>query len=265
MMKDLVRVQLYETALWKWLLLLCLVFGAINISLTSYLSAEFSNAPAYEDLLIQAANDSILVSYTYTLLLPVLIGYAGIPTSWQAQLCMRSGSRRSWLFSMVISMMIKVALYIAMICISVLVIGVLNGAVHARSWMQIRSAPHLFDLSPLGTAGVALGLVYGRLFFFSLIALPVNMTLPKYRCGALVSVVASTCIDANFTVLFPYVPFEASPNYHSIFAFREGPIYWYPRVYFSYSFLYWVICSTMIIWLTYRFAARIDFRNQRVR
>ena len=61
MMKDLVRVQLYETALWKWLLLLCLVFGAINISLTSYLSAEFSNAPAYEDLLIQAANDSILV------------------------------------------------------------------------------------------------------------------------------------------------------------------------------------------------------------
>ena len=120
MMKDLVRVQLYETALWKWLLLLCLVFGAINISLTSYLSAEFSNAPAYEDLLIQAANDSILVSYTYTLLLPVLIGYAGIPTSWQAQLCMRSGSRRSWLFSMVISMMIKVALYIAMICISVL-------------------------------------------------------------------------------------------------------------------------------------------------
>lgn len=44
MMKDLVRVQLYETALWKWLLLLCLVFGAINISLTSYLSAEFSNA-----------------------------------------------------------------------------------------------------------------------------------------------------------------------------------------------------------------------------
>ena len=159
----------------------------------------------------------------------------------------------------------KVALYIAMICISVLVIGVLNGAVHARSWIQIRSAPHLFDLSPLGTAGVALGLVYGRLFFFSLIALPGNMTLPKYRCGALVSVVASTCIDANFTVLFPYVPFEASPNYHSIFAFREGPIYWYPRVYFGYSFLYWVICSTMIIWLTYRFAARIDFRNQRVR
>jgi len=264
-MKDLVRVQLCETALWKWLILLCLIFGAINISLTSYLSTEFSNAPTYEDLLIRATNDSILVSYTYMFLLPVLIGYAGIPSSWQAQLCMRSGSRRSWLFSVVLSLMIKVALYIAMICISVLIIGILNGAVLARSWTQIRSAPHLFDLSPLETAGIALGLVYGRLFFFSLLALPVNMALPKYRCGALVSVVASCCIDANFTVLFPYVSFQLSPNYHSIFAFPKGSIYWYPRVEFGWSFLYWVICSAMIVWLTYRFAVRIDFGNQRVR
>ena len=105
-----------------------------------------------------------------------------------------------------------------------------------------------------------------RLGVWPLVLLFADSSPSEYDTAKIsMSVVASTCIDANFTVLFPYVPFEASPNYHSIFAFREGPIYWYPRVYFGYSFLYWVICSTMIIWLTYRFAARIDFRNQRVR
>ncbi|MEA4897063.1 MAG: hypothetical protein VB115_02345 [Christensenellaceae bacterium] len=264
-MKDLVRAQLCETALWKWLVLLCLLFGAINISLTSHLSTEFSNAPVYEDLLLRATNNGILVSYTYMFLLPVLIGYAGIPSSWQAQLCIRSGSRWSWLFSVVLSLMIKVALYIAMICLSVWIIGMLNGAVLARSWTQIRSAPRLFDLSPLGTAGIALGLVYARLLFFSLLALPVNVALPKYRCGAFVSLAASCCIDANFMALFPHVPFELSPNYHSIFAFPAGSFHWHPRAEFGWSLLYWVIIGAVIILITYRFAARTDFGDQRVR
>lgn len=262
-MRKLLSVQLLETSIIKVVVLACFLWGALSVSITSFLSTEVLDELVFEDLLLHVTNNTITVTYTFVILMALLVDGTGVPTLWQSQICLRSGSRGTWLCSLLVAAIAKVTLFIAFICLFIFVVGLHNGAVFASRWDQVHAAPYLINLLPVQVVMISLALVFCRLLFFSLLAILINLVFPKHHCGAIISILASCCIDANYSVLLPFLPIELAPNYHSLIAYSTGTGHWYPRIGFFWSFLYWGICIISVFITTYGILRKRDFILQR--
>lgn len=260
-MIGLIQAQFSENTKKLWFYVSLVLFLNSLISTTQLSWDYYLERYSFWDIVLNVTNNPIDILYIFTLISTLVIINPLIGDSWSQNVCVRSGTRRKYFASILITHGMKTALFVLMIPFTCYALSLFYPVSFQDDWGLITAAGVVLTHRPLDLVALSILLLFLRFFCLGLAAKIVVIATKRHSFGVITYLLLSFGIDAGYGTSNALSGRLLMLSNTLVSVYHHGE--WY-GVNTRFALIYWLVLIVVLIAIGYVVIRKMDLSSRGV-